>query len=161
MTKLREEDVMAADVMERRGRSIRSLAEDFEVDERTLRYRLQRLRSGAEDGRDGRQRQREACAAFDDVVVAWLAAQAEGMEGGLRPEPVMALYEALVSDHGYGGSYKAVVRYVRRRQAPLRVRPSRRVEMRPGAQAQVDWVQQAVWVDALGGLVKLWAFAVT
>ena len=35
MTKLREKDVMVADVMERRGWSIRSLAGDFGVDEST------------------------------------------------------------------------------------------------------------------------------
>jgi transposase len=141
--------------MERRGRSIRSLAGDFDVDESTLRYRLGRLRSGAEDGR---KRQPEVCGVHDDVVVAWMTAQEERIEAGKRPAPLMALYEELVTEHGYAGSYKAVVRYVRRRQSAPRIRPSRRVEMRPGTQAQVDWVQTQVWVDALGGLVKLWAF---
>jgi len=155
MTKLQGEDVMAADVMERRGRSIRSLAGDFDVDESTLRYRLGRLRRGAEDGR---KRQHEVCAVHQDVIVSWMAAQEERIEAGKRPAPLMALYEELVAERGYAGSYKAVVRYVRRRQSAPRIRPSRRVEMRPGTQAQVDWVQTQVWVDALGGLVKLWAF---
>jgi len=155
MTKLQGEDVMAADVMERRGRSVRSLAGDFEVDESTLRYRLRRLRSGAEDGR---KRQPEACAAYDDVISAWMKEQAERLNSGRRPEPVKGLHEDLVVAHGYGGSYKAVVRYVRRRQSAPRIRPHRRVEMRPGSQAQVDWLQTKVWVDSLGGQVKLWAF---
>lgn len=155
MTKLREEDVMAADVMERRGRSIRSVAGDFDVDESTLRYRLGRLRSSAEDGR---RRQREACAVHQNVIVSWLAAQEERIEAVQRPAPLIALYEELAAEHGYAGSYKAVVRYVRRRKSAPRICPSRRLERWPGAQAQVDWVQTQRWVDALGGLLKVWAF---
>lgn len=146
---------MAADVMERRGWSIRSLAGDFGVDESTLRYRLMRLRRDAEDGR---KRQPEACARFGDVVGAWMEKQAERLKSGGRPEAVKELYETLVVEHGYDGSYKAVLRYVRRRQGrPVR-RPHRRVEMSMGSQAQVDWVQKKVWVESLGGQVKLWAF---
>ena len=47
---------------------------------------------------------------------------------------------------------------MRRRKSAPRIQPNWRVEMRPGAQAQVDWLQRQVWVDALGGLMKLWAF---
>jgi transposase-like protein len=65
MAKLQGEDVMVADVMERRGWSIRTLAGDFGVDESTLRYRLRRLRDGAEDGR---KRQAEACAELEGAV---------------------------------------------------------------------------------------------
>jgi transposase len=155
MTKLREKDVMAADVMEGRGWSIRSLAGDFGVDESTLRYRLRRLRSGADDGR---RRQPEACGEFDEEISAWMEEQATRVEGGGRPEPVVGLYERLVIEHGYAGSYKAVLRYVRRRQVAPRMRPHRRVETQLGAQAQVDWVQARVWVESLGGLVALWAF---
>ena len=155
MTKLREKDVMAADVMEGRGHSIRSLAGDFGVDESTLRYRLMRLRSGAEDGR---RRQPEACGELGEVISAWMEEQAARVEGGGRPESVRGLYEQLVVEHGYDGSYKAVLRYVRRRQGQPRVRPHRRVEVSMGSQAQVDWVQARVWVDSLGGLVALWAF---
>jgi transposase len=155
MTKLREEDVMAAEVMKERGRSIRALAGDFGVDESTLRYRLRRRSEGAEDGR---KRQPEVCAPVAEVIGAWMAEQEERIEGGGRPAPVVSLYEQLVVEHGFLGSYKSVLRYVRRRQGPPRIRPSRRVEMRAGAQAQVDWVQTRVWIEELGGVVKLWAF---
>ena len=155
MAKLRGEDVMAADVMERRGHSIRALARDFEVDESTLRYRLKRLRGGAEDGR---KRQPEACSKLADVISGWMVAQRVRVEAGGRPEPVVTLYERLVVEHGFTGSYKAVLRYVRRREGLPRLRPTRRVEVTPGSQAQVDWVQVPVWVGDLGGLVKLWAF---
>lgn len=155
MTKLREKDVMAADVMEGRGRSIRSLAGDFGVDESTLRYRLRRLRSGASDGR---KRQPEACERFSEVIEAWMEEQAERLDSGRRPDPVKELYEELVAGHGYAGSYKAVLRYVRRRHGRPAKRPRRRVEVAMGSQAQVDWVQRKVWVESLGGLVTLWAF---
>ena len=81
MTKLREKDVMTADVMEGRGHSIRSLAGDFGVDESTLRYRLMRLRSGADDGR---RRQPEACGEFGEEISAWMEEQATRVEDGGR-----------------------------------------------------------------------------
>jgi transposase len=155
VAKLREKDVMAVEVMKQRGRSIRALAREFDVDESTLRYRLRRLRQGAEDGR---KRQPEACGVVAEVVVAWMEEQEDRVRAGRRPAPVSALYEQLVVEHGFVGSYKSVLRYVRRRQGPPRIRPSRRVEVAPGTQAQVDWVQAPVWVEELGGLVKLWAF---
>ena len=55
---------------------------------------------------------------------------------------VQSLYDLLVNQHGYRGSYKSVLRYVRRRMVKPKVRPFRRVETAPGAQAQVDWVIQ-------------------
>ena len=155
MAKLREKDVMAAQTMKEHGQSVRSLARLMRVDESSLRYRLRRRREGTEDGR---RRQAEACGAHAALVDAWMASQAERAVGGHRPEPVVALYERLVSEHGYGGSYKAVLRYVRRRQGRLRIRARRRVEVQPGTQAQVDWLQAKVRVASLGGLVTLWAF---
>jgi len=49
------------------------------------------------------------------------------------------LYERLSAEHGYAGSYKSVLRYVRRHYPRPKLRPYRRVETPPGAQAQVDW----------------------
>ena len=45
----------------------------------------------------------------------------------------------------------------RRRPAP-KLRPIRRVEVRPGSQAQVDWVAPRVYVSELGGWTPLNAF---
>ena len=42
-------------------------------------------------------------------------------------------------EHGFGGSYQAVRRYLRRRFAPAPVQAVRRVETPPGVQAQHDW----------------------
>ena len=47
MTKLREEDLVCAEVLiSRSGRSIRSTAQDLGVSESTLRYRLKRSGRG-------------------------------------------------------------------------------------------------------------------
>ena len=58
---------------------------------------------------------------------------------------------------GYTGSYKSVLRYVNRRRPRPKLRPYRRVEVKPGSQAQVDWVERKVRL-AGEGLVTLYAF---
>src|SRR6266404_8551053 len=54
------------------------------------------------------------------------------------------IYQDLVCDHGFVGSYQAVKRFVRqlRQSQPV---PFVRVEVEPGAEAQVDFGQGA-WV---------------
>jgi transposase len=151
MARLREDEMVCAEVLVRQGRSKRSIARDLEVDESTVRYRLKRRAAGATDGRVG---QEERCAALDAEIVAWMGAQA----GSKRPESVRLLYEDLVMYHGYAGSYKAVLRYIRRRTGEPGVRPCRRVETRPGAQAQVDWFDVRVYIEDLGGMVEVQAF---
>ena len=159
MTKLREKDLVCAQVLTAEcGRSVRSAAQELEVAESTLRYRLKRRAEGAEDGR---RRQPEACAAHDGVILAWIQGQQERLQEGQRPEPVRALHDTLVREHGYRGTYKAVARYVRRRRPPPKVRPLRRVEVRPGSQAQVDWVEPWVQVRELGGHTRLSAFSLS
>jgi len=132
MAKLKERDIVCAEVLQQRGESVRAIARKLSVDESTLRYRLGRVRSAAPDGRAQKS---EACDPHAAVIAAWVDEQADAR----RPHSVKVLYETLVREHGYVGSYKAVVRYVRRRSAPPAIRPSRRVETKPGAQAQVDW----------------------
>ena len=147
MAKLSERELVCAEVLVGKGRSIRSVAKELGVDESTLRYRLKRRAAGAVDGR---AQQAEACAPFESVIQAWIERQDwEGASG--RPESVQSLYETLVSEHGYVGSYKAVVRFVRRRAPQPAVRPVRRIETRPGTQAQVDWGTRRIFVHELGG----------
>jgi len=152
MPKLRWKDVMAASVMQEHGRSVRSLARDLGVAESSLRERLRRHREGIEDGR---RRQSEACMPWDEIITTWIA---EHIERPGRPSPVKFLYDLLVCEYGYAGSYKAVLRYVRRRTPVPRMRPHRRVEVRPGTQVQVDWFEVPVHVEELGGAIRLHAF---
>jgi transposase len=74
-------------------------------------------------------------AAHAEAVAQWMAsAGAGGMNG-------YALYEWLVAEHGYAGSYKAVQRFVRTKFPKPRLPVRRRVETPPGAQAQADWAE--------------------
>jgi len=154
MAKLRERDLVVMDVLREKGWSTRAVARELGVDESTLRYRIERHEAGAGDGRS---RQAEACAPWGAAIGSWIEQQ--GSEQ--RPDAVRLLYDDLVERHGYEGGYKAVLRYVRRRMAPPKLRPIRRVETKPGAQAQVDWFEKLpVHVEELGGRVELDALVV-
>lgn|GEM_PF-3083615 len=142
MAKLSERDLVCAEVLVGKGKSVRSIATDLGVDESTLRYRLKRR---AERAIDGRANQPESCSAFEPIIMAWIARQDFTGETG-RPESMKSLYEVLVAEHGYSGSYKAVQRFVRKRAPVPAVRPVRRVETRPGTQAQVDWGTRKVFI---------------
>ena len=74
-----------------------------------------------------------------------------------RPVNVRALYDYLVAEHAYHGSYRSVLRFVRARYPAPRLRPFRRVETPPGAQAQVDWGEFA-GLDVGEGPQTLYAF---
>ena len=160
MAKLGERELVCAEVLVGKGkRSVRSMAKELGVDESTLRYRLARRRQGAVDGRT---QQPEACAPFENVIQAWIDRQPwDSTDGRDRPESIKTLYEQLVSEHGYSGSYKAVQRYVRRRAPAPKVRPVRRIETRPGTQGQVDWGTRKIFVHELGGVTPLKAFLMT
>ena len=135
-------------------KSIRDIASTFGVDESTLRYRLGRQRTGAVDGRS---LQEEACAPFEPLVLEWIKEQ----EGQKRPESVQVLYERLCVGHGYTGSYMSVYRFVKRRRKTPFSAPFRRVETKPGAQGQADWLQKKIYIHELGGETKISAFIMT
>lgn len=156
MAKLKEHHIMCAEELAR-NQSIRQIASTFEVDESTLRYRLNRHKGGSVDGRS---LQEEACAPFEPLVLEWIQGQ-ESQKGQKRPEPVQALYERLCADHGYTGSYMSVYRFVKRRRKTPFPAPFRRVETKPGAQAQADWLQKKIYIHELGGETKISAFIMT
>ncbi|MBV8265808.1 MAG: hypothetical protein JO252_05630, partial [Planctomycetaceae bacterium] len=84
--------------------------------------------------------------------------QAQPVDGGTpRPINVRALYDYLVADHYYQGSYRSVLRFVRAHYPAPKLRPYRRVETPPGAQAQVDWGEIAD-IDLGDGSQTLYAF---
>jgi hypothetical protein len=74
-----------------------------------------------------------------------------------RPLNVLAMFDWLCSEHAYQGSYRSVLRFVRDRYPSPRLRPYRRVETPPGAQAQVDW-GEVNGLDIGSGPQKLYAF---
>jgi len=134
--RLREEEVMTIQVLHERGSSNRAIARTLGVSEKAVRYRLARLRSGDRDRRRDKVFRAEAVA---EVIAHWFACQTQGIN-------LQALYEHLVAEHGYAGSYKSIQRYVRRHYPRPKIRTRRRVETPPGAQGQADW-------GAFGGIV--------
>ncbi len=86
-----------------------------------MRYQRRRLAEEVEDGRKNKPFKAEA--------------------GAKRPVNVQELYEHLVTEHGYDGSYQSVLRYVRREYPRPKIRTYRRVETPPGAQTQTDWAE--------------------
>lgn len=156
MTKLFEEDLVCAEVLTQKADwSVRATAREFGVAESTMRYRLERRAGGATDAR---ARQPEACQAYAAVIEAWMDRQLPPPE---RPASIQSLYDTLVGEHGFTGTYQSLRRYVRRRGRPPQIRPIRRVEVMPGSQAQVDWVEPTVYVHELGGWTRVHGFNLT
>jgi transposase len=140
LVKLSKEQVMVAMGMQERGASVRQLARQLGVTEGALRYRLNRAAKPA--GADGRARQPTALDGLGEVVEAIQERLEDGrLTGRGRPCQALEIYEVLVRDHGYEGSYKAVVRHLRRKHGPAKLRALRRVETPPGVQAQHDWYE--------------------
>ncbi|WP_425154679.1 hypothetical protein [Candidatus Palauibacter sp.] len=145
--KLSKQAVMVAKGMSERGTSVRRLAGQLEVTEGALRYRLKKLEAGR--ARDGRSDQPTALDGYTAVVEAIQVALEDGrLTGEGRPAQVRQIYEILVRDHGYEGSYQAVVRHLRRKHGKPRLRALRREETPPGVQAQHDGFEVRV---PLGG----------
>jgi transposase len=131
--RLRREEVMTIGVLHERGMSNRAIARQLGVHENAVRYRLERLEAG---GRDRRAEKVSSVAPFAEAVGEWMRGMAAG-----RGANGLALYEWLVAEHGFAGSYKAVQRFVRAQYAQPLIRVRRRVETPPGAQAQADWAE--------------------
>ncbi len=102
---------------------------------------------------DGRQGKAQKAQTLSEVIAAWHAER----EGEARPVNVMELYEHLVAEYGYPGSYQSVRRFVRRYYPRPRMRTYRRVETVPGAQSQTDWAEYPR-VDVGDGPERLSAF---
>lgn len=131
MAKLREDHVTIAKEMAARQVPVRQIARQLEVDESTLRYRLRR----PADAPDGRRERPSALAGWAERVAA---VEARFGDAGC---PVSVLFEILVREFGFRGSYQAVRRYVRRRTGPTPVQAVRRIELPAGVQAQHDWFE--------------------
>src|SRR4051794_11178940 len=152
--KLKPEEIVTLLVLKRKGQANTQIAQALGVSEGTVRYHARR--ADRPDGRKGKARKADALA---DAIAHWVGANqpAGGGEGPQRPGNVHALHDWLRQEHGYQGSYKSVLRFVRAHYPRPRLRPFRRVETPPGAQAQVDWGEFA-GLDVGEGPRKLNAF---
>lgn len=80
--------------------------------------------------------------------------QDAGVEG-------QAIWQLLVDQHGFTGSYSSVKRFLRRVAPPER-RATLRLEVDPGAEAQVDFGTAGALLDVASGRVRrAWVFVMT
>jgi transposase len=129
---LRPEDIVTIGVLQEKGMPGRAIARTLGVTEGAVRYHRRRQAAGASDGRRAKPFKARAVA---EAIAAWI----EGRREGPRPVNVRELYEHLVREQHYAGSYLSVLRFVRRHYPRPRLRTYRRVETPPGAQSQTDW----------------------
>jgi transposase len=146
---------VALRVLKEKGQSNHQIARTLQVSEATVRYHLGR--QGKPDGRQNKPHKAEAVAFAIDT---WLRCQQgpvapDGQPA--RPANVKGLFEWLRDEHGYHGSYKSVLRFVRHKYPRPKLQPFRRVETPPGAQAQVDWGEFGD-LDVGCGPQRLYAF---
>lgn len=151
--KLQKEELVTLAVLANKGQSNGQIAQVLGVTEGAVRYH--RRRQGSVDGRRDKPAKAQAVAGVIEAFVLGSSRKDDG--GAERPSNLRVLYERLRAEHGYGGSYKSVQRYVRSHYPPPKLRPYRRVETPPGAQGQVDWGEQP-GLDVGDGPQKLYAF---
>jgi transposase len=131
---LRREEVVTLRVLAEKGKTKTEIGRTLGVTEGTVRYHLRRAEQGATDGRKDRPHKAEQVAG---VIEAWY----EMNKNEPRPINVKELWEHLVHEHDYEGSYKSVLRFYRAKYPRPRRRTYRRVETPPGAQTQTDWAE--------------------
>jgi transposase len=132
--RLSKEEIVAIGILGGKDLKKTQIAAMLGVSEGTIRYHLRRQASGEKDGRGNKAHK---AAEFSEIIANWFASRSEDE----RPVNVLELHEHLVSEHCYEGSYKSVLRYVRRKYPRPRIRTYRRVETPVGAQSQTDWAE--------------------
>src|SRR5262245_25285264 len=135
--KLRPEELVTLKTLDAKGQSHVQIARTLGVTEGTVRYRLRRQATHAPDRRQGKPHKADPLAA---VIDHWVRSD-RSLSASDPPAAinVRALHDFLVAEHQYQGSYRSVLRLIQARYPRPRLRPFRRVETPPGAQAQVDW----------------------
>jgi transposase len=147
------EEIVTLLVLKQKGQSNVQIAQALGVCEGTVRYHARTA-----DKPDRRRNKPRKADPLADAIAHWLASSQPDADGAPpRPANVHALHDWLRDEHGYQGSYRSVLRFVRAHYPKPRLRPFRRVETPPGAQAQVDWGEFADLVVG-DGPRKLHAF---
>ncbi len=115
MPSLDKEEIVTVRVLAKKGQNHCEIAQTLGVTEGTVRYHLRRAAEGAADGRKSKTFKVEPLA---EVIAAWHEDRAESS----RPINVQDLHDHLAEEHRYAGSYRSVLRYVRKHYP----RPKRR-----------------------------------
>lgn len=151
-----KEQIVALKVLNEKGQSNTATAKTLGVTEGAVRYHLRREQQGAQDGRKKSFVLERL--GLDRIARLWWREEAKRLQEAKekRPPNVDELRTYLWVEHGYDGSYKAVLRYIRATFPKPKRRPYRRVETPPGAQTQTDWMVVDIDIGDEGGLTKLY-----
>jgi transposase len=151
------------------GEPDRRIARDLDVSRNTVaRYRVWAACHGVLEGRplpDAatlagllERPPAERPSQEQSLVEPWrervLALHAQGVEG-------QAIWQLLVEEHGFAGSYSSVKRFLRR-VVPAAAHATVRLEVEPGEEAQVDFGFAGQFLDPERGRVRrAWVFVMT
>ena len=153
---LSKDEIVTITILKKQGESQRAIARRFGINEKAVRYHLKRQSQGAVD-----RRAKPALIerlGLSAVVEYWWSEQRRALPADRNPN-IEVLYDLLVEQHGFTGSVKAVRKYARLRLPQARLRPYRRVETPPGAQAQADWSEHpGMDIGDAAGRATLYAF---
>lgn len=136
MPKLGKDQRVTIKVLHQCGTKPAEIARTLKVDESTIRYHIQRNALQRPDGRA--KVSRIDSLGLGNAVRDWWAKQKEILPPHRSPN-VLRLHEWLADVKDYDASVKSVRVWVRKHLERRKIRPYRRVETPPGAQAQVDW----------------------
>lgn len=117
--RVRKDEIVTIQTLAQHAVPNTAIARMLGVVEGTLRYHRRRAAAGALDGRADKAFKAAHLAA---VIESWWTLHEEA----LRPGNLHELHEWLVREHGFGGSYQAVRRFVRHRYPAPKIRPFRR-----------------------------------
>lgn len=155
MAKLTEDEIVTLCVLKEKGESNCAIGRRLSVSEGAVRYHLRRAASKATDGR--RKRCLIEQLGLEEVVRHWWQSE-EAILADKRSPNVRDLWDHLVEEHDYSGSYKSVRKYVRGVFPPPKRRPFRRIETPPGAQTQSDWLELKMDLGGMDGPEKVYGF---
>ena len=155
-----KEQIVALKVLKEKGQRNTTTAKTLGVTEGTVRYHLRRAKQGAQDGRKKPFLLERL--GLDKAARMWWAQEVKRREEEKekRPPSVDELHKYLWVEHGYDGSYKAVLRFVRATFPKPKLRPYRRVETPPGAQTQTDWLTMRIDIGDEEGPTLLYGLVI-
>ncbi|MBM3465430.1 MAG: IS21 family transposase [Armatimonadetes bacterium] len=144
------------DVLERgrRGQSDRAIARDLQLSRVTVRKYRQAFADLDEAGAEQRLQQWSAEAGRPTQAASSVAPYQAVVEALLeRGVEMRTIYDRLQADHGYGGSYSSVRRFVAKLR-PKTPAVTVRVHVGPGEEAQVDFGSAGKFLDPARSTVR-------
>src|SRR4051812_25214526 len=116
------EEIVTLLVLKQKGQSNVQIAQALDVSEGTVRYHARTA-----DKPDGRRNKPRKADPLAQAIAHWLVSSQSDTDGDAphRPANVHALHDWLIAEHGYKGSYRSVLRFVRAHYPRPRLRPFR------------------------------------